>query len=142
MHQNRTHTPTAADYEYDYYGYADYRGSYAAEAPFYEDFYRSYDGGGEYYYEYAPNAGGCLSNGVNGAANGVGIGAGNGNGNGGGVGVNVVNSAGVVVAGMSPASVAAAAAAAVDCGGVGVAAALQRSSRPGANAVGFVQQFV
>lgn len=102
----------AADYEYDFYGYADYHGGYAAEPPFYEDFYRSYEGGGEYFYEYTPGSG-----------------------------------AGV---GLSPSTVAAATAAAaaatgnlvVDCGGVGASAALQRSSRPNANAVGFVQQYV
>lgn len=36
------------DYDYDYYGYGDYRGGYSD--PYYDDFYRYED----YYYDYAP----------------------------------------------------------------------------------------
>lgn len=36
------------DYDYDYYGYGDYRGGYSD--PYYDDFYRYED----YYYEYQP----------------------------------------------------------------------------------------
>lgn len=36
------------DYDYDYYGYGDYRGGYSD--PYYDDYYRYED----YYYDYAP----------------------------------------------------------------------------------------
>lgn len=36
------------DYDYDYYGYGDYRGGYSD--PYYDDFYRYED----YYYDYQP----------------------------------------------------------------------------------------
>lgn len=61
-----------ADYEYDFYGF-DYRNGgcgnvatggvnvgYSPE-PFYEDYYRTFEGGGEYFYEYAPTTGMNLS---------------------------------------------------------------------------------
>lgn len=39
------------DYEYDFYGYSDYRGAGYNDS-YYEDFYRTYDG--EYYFDYPP----------------------------------------------------------------------------------------
>lgn len=36
------------DYDYDYYGYGDYRGGYSD--PYYDDYYRYED----YYFDYAP----------------------------------------------------------------------------------------
>lgn len=39
------------DYDYDSYGYSDYRGGYSE--PYYEDYYRSYEG--EYFFDFAPN---------------------------------------------------------------------------------------
>lgn len=38
------------DYEYDFYGYSDYRGAYTDS--YYDDFYRTYDG--EYFFDYPP----------------------------------------------------------------------------------------
>lgn len=38
------------DYDYDYYGYSDYRGGYSD--PYYDDYYRYED----YYYDYPPAA--------------------------------------------------------------------------------------
>lgn len=39
------------DYDFDFYGYSDYRGGYT-EPSFYEDYYRSYEG--DYFFEYPP----------------------------------------------------------------------------------------
>lgn len=39
------------DYDYDCYGYSDYRGGYSE--PYYEDYYRSFEG--EYFFDFAPN---------------------------------------------------------------------------------------
>lgn len=39
------------DYEYDFYGYSDYRGGY--NDSYYDDFYRTYDG--EYFFDYPPS---------------------------------------------------------------------------------------
>ncbi|XP_037912529.1 heterogeneous nuclear ribonucleoprotein R isoform X2 [Hermetia illucens] len=39
------------DYDYDFYGYSDYRGGY--NEPYYDDFYRSYDG--DYFFDYPPS---------------------------------------------------------------------------------------
>lgn len=41
------------DYDYDFYGYTDYRGGYSGEN-YYEDFYRTFDG--DYYLDYPPNS--------------------------------------------------------------------------------------
>lgn len=40
------------DYEYDFYGYSDYRGGAGYNDSYYEDFYRTYDG--EYFFDYPP----------------------------------------------------------------------------------------
>lgn len=39
------------DYDYDFYGYTDYRGGYTE--PYYDDYYRSYDG--DYYFDFPPS---------------------------------------------------------------------------------------
>ncbi|XP_014095205.1 heterogeneous nuclear ribonucleoprotein Q isoform X4 [Bactrocera oleae] len=39
------------DYDYDFYGYSDYRGGY--NESYYDDFYRTYDG--EYFFDYPPS---------------------------------------------------------------------------------------
>lgn len=39
------------DYDYDFYGYSDYRGGYSE--PYYDDYYRSYDG--DYFFDYPPS---------------------------------------------------------------------------------------
>lgn len=36
------------DYDYDFYGYSDYRGGYSD--PYYDEYYRNYEG--EYFYDY------------------------------------------------------------------------------------------
>ena len=41
------------DYEYDFYGYSDYRGA-GYNDTYYEDFYRTYDG--EYFFDYPPSS--------------------------------------------------------------------------------------
>lgn len=38
------------EYDFDFYGYSDYRGGY--NEPYYDDYYRSYEG--DYYFDYAP----------------------------------------------------------------------------------------
>ncbi|XP_043068354.1 heterogeneous nuclear ribonucleoprotein R isoform X6 [Drosophila bipectinata] len=53
----RTPIPREYEYDYDYFGFPEYRpGTYSNE-PFYEDLFRSYDGGEFNYYDY-PNAAG------------------------------------------------------------------------------------
>ncbi|KAM7362350.1 synaptotagmin binding cytoplasmic RNA interacting protein isoform 4-T4 [Cochliomyia hominivorax] len=47
----RTPMPRDYDYEYDFYGYSDYRGAGYSDS-YYEDFYRTYDG--EYFFDYPP----------------------------------------------------------------------------------------
>lgn len=41
------------DYDYEFYGYSDYRGGY--NDPYYDEYYRNYDGGE--YYDYFPSSG-------------------------------------------------------------------------------------
>ncbi|TMW54056.1 hypothetical protein DOY81_000842 [Sarcophaga bullata] len=41
------------NYEYDFYGYSDYRGA-GYNDTYYEDFYRTYDG--EYFFDYPPSS--------------------------------------------------------------------------------------
>lgn len=58
-----THTPhfisslsfTIVDYDYEFYGYSDYRGGYSE--PYYDDYFRSYDG--EFLFDYAPTNSGA-----------------------------------------------------------------------------------
>lgn len=79
------------DYDYDYYGF-DYRNGGCGNVPtggvsvgyspetFYDDYYRTFEGGGEYLYEYAPAtsmnlspvANGGLQRGVRSSTNAVG----------------------------------------------------------------------
>ncbi|XP_017490412.1 PREDICTED: heterogeneous nuclear ribonucleoprotein R-like isoform X5 [Rhagoletis zephyria] len=47
----RAPIPRDYDYDYDLYGYSDYRGGY--NESYYDDFYRTYDG--EYFFDYPPS---------------------------------------------------------------------------------------